>query len=173
MSRDPNDFLDGGGYPTVSFEVGTLVKGEILDLTVQQQRDFATGLPKTWPDGNPMEQLVIAIQTDLRDPSIEDDDGKRRIFIDNKRKREAVAAAKKASGAKLARGGMIAMKCTGEEPSKTPGFRAAKTYVAQYRPPTADGAANDLLDSSSTPVQPVASDLLGNGAVPPAAASVL
>jgi hypothetical protein len=40
-----------------------------------------TGEPKFWPSGDPMYQVIVTVQTQERDPSIQDDDGKRRLFI--------------------------------------------------------------------------------------------
>lgn len=169
-TQDPNEFLDGGGLPTAKFQVGTLWRGQITDLEVTQQREYnpkGPGAKKTWPDGNPMMQLVITIQTDVRDPEIEDDDGRRRIFVDGKRKREAVTAARNASGAKLAKGGMIAIKCTGEEQAE-PGMNPAKLYAAEYKPPSAEDAANNLLgDTAPAPAAPAAPS---NGQPAPVAA---
>lgn len=47
---------------------------------VQQVRDYQSGDPQTWPDGNPKNQLVIPVTTDT---GIEgaDDDGRRSIYV--------------------------------------------------------------------------------------------
>ena len=42
---------------------------------VQPQREIDTGKPKYWEDGTPRQQIVVHLQTDQRDPDIEDDDG--------------------------------------------------------------------------------------------------
>ncbi|MEU6647831.1 hypothetical protein ABZ863_35685, partial [Saccharomonospora sp. NPDC046836] len=81
---DANDFLmGGGGAPSASFPTpGTIVGGTITETpTVQQQKDIKTGDPLFWSDGNPRMQMIVTVQTDDRDPAIEDDDGKRRIFV--------------------------------------------------------------------------------------------
>lgn len=170
-NQDPNEFLNGGGIPSAKFEVGTLWKGPILELDVVQQRDFMTQQLKTWPDGNPMMQLVVTIQTEVRDPAVEDDDGRRRIFVGGKRIREAVAAAVKASRAKIAVGGMIAVKCTGEEPNENPKLSPAKLYVAEYQPPSPESAANNLLGTDSPAPAPASTPAPAtNGAPAPVTA---
>jgi hypothetical protein len=65
---DPNAFLMGGGGRSAKFAtIGDKIDGEITATEVTQQTDFTDGTPKTWPDGNPMMQLVITLQTDERE----------------------------------------------------------------------------------------------------------
>ncbi|MET8297428.1 hypothetical protein ABZW02_25720 [Streptomyces sp. NPDC005180] len=133
-----DDFLMGGvGAPSASFlTVGTTVSGRITERpTVQQQRDMKTGENKFWPDGNPMMQLVVTVQTDERDPStFTDDDGRRRLFVKNQMK-SAVADAVRATGARgLEVGGVLSITFTHELPPKQRGFNPIKQYSATYTP---------------------------------------
>jgi hypothetical protein len=73
-----------GGAPsafTKDSPVGATVTGTIVSTELRQITDFATQKPKTWDDGRPQMQVIITVQTDQRDPSIENDTGERRVFI--------------------------------------------------------------------------------------------
>ena len=138
MSQSANDLIMGSGAPGAKFpSVGTVVKGEILETGVSQQRDYGTGELKFWSDGNPMMQAVLTIQTAERDPEITDDDGQRRLFISSRKMRDAVRDAVKTAGAKtLEVGGTITVQYTGDgEP--TGNGNPPKLYRAKYEPPAA------------------------------------
>ena len=81
MSNASQSFLAGGGPKAVKFaNVGDTVSGTIIkEPTVEQQRDIDSGKPRTYDDGNPMLQMVVTLQTDLRDDA--EDDGVRRLFV--------------------------------------------------------------------------------------------
>lgn len=165
-NTDVNDFILSGGVPAAKFPmIGTVVKGTIVGSDVQQQLDFDTGKPKFFDDGKPMMQAVITLQTDDRDPSIDGDEGLRRVFVRGQMT-AAVREALRTAGAKLEVGGTLAVQFTEEKvnPEK-PHRKPAKQYVAQYKPPAAGTAAtNDLLGTSSA--APAA-------AQPPTAASLI
>lgn len=59
--------------------IGESVTGVITEATVRQVNDFTTGKPKFWDDGNPVNQVVVSIDTDLRDDA--DDTGERTLYI--------------------------------------------------------------------------------------------
>lgn len=151
-----DDFLmGGGGAPTASFlTVGTTVRGRITERpTVQQQRDMKTGENKFWPDGNPMMQLVITLQTDEHDHTLPDDDGRRRLFVKGQMK-NAVADAVRAAGAPgLEVGGVLAVTFTHELPATQRGFNPPKQYAATYTP--AASAALRTPDPGTLPPAPV------------------
>ena len=160
-----NDILNGGGgAPSFSFPtIGTVAKGTIVATDVTQQRDPATGKPKVWPDGNPMMQAVLTLQTDQRDPAVENDDGQRRLFVKGQM-RDAVREALRQAGVNgVELGGLIAVQYVSDKPSDRPGLNAAKQYAAQYKPPAANPApANNLLGADAAPAAGVApADLLG------------
>ena len=77
MSNDSYDFLGGGGVPSGKFGAhGDVVGGVIaIEPEQRQQTDYKTGEGLTWKDGSPRMQLVVTVQTDLRDPEVEDDFG--------------------------------------------------------------------------------------------------
>lgn len=132
-----DDFLmGGGGAPTAKFPTpGTTVGGHITEKpTVEQQRDISTGDAKFWSDGNPMMQLVVTVQTTERDPEIEDDDGRRRLFVKGQMK-QAIADAVRAVGGKgLEVGGTLTVTYSHDGEVKQRGFNPPKQYRAQYTP---------------------------------------
>lgn len=145
VTNDVNEFLNQGGVPSAKFDaVGKVVKGTITSAEVGQQRDFTTGLPKSWDDGKPMMQLVITLQTDERDPEVEDDEGIRRLFA-RANMLNAVREAVRKTGGKLEVGGKLAVKYTGDGEAKTRGHNAPKLYSAQYEAPTASAVSVDDL----------------------------
>jgi hypothetical protein len=140
-NQDPNSFLLGGGGKSAKFEnVGDVVEGTIAaPPELRQQTDIATGAPKTWDNGDPVQQLVVQLQTDAREDV--DDDGIRNLYVAGGFKRaslqKAIAdAVKTAKAPGLAVGGHLAVKFTGEEPPQKKGFSPAKLYAAKYTPPT-------------------------------------
>lgn len=126
--------------PDGSFQdkpVGTSVEGYVDNVSDPMQQTVpGTGALKTYPDGKPMLQVVVTLQTQLRDD--DDDDGKRALFIQQSSARQgAIRDAVLAAGEKsLAPGGWLKMTFTGTKPSSTPGFNPVKVFEAQYQPPS-------------------------------------
>jgi hypothetical protein len=146
VPRDINDVIGVGGAPYAGFPTaGTTHRGKIVGDEVQQQTTLE-GEPKFWPDGRPMWMGVLTLQTDERDPQINNDDGQRRLFIKGHMVQAIRDALKQAGADRLEHGGMIAVRYDRDGERKSPGMNPPKLYVAQYKPPS-----------------PVA-DLLGNGA---------
>lgn len=145
---DANDLLMGGGAAYASFlTVGTMHRGTITEIDVQQQTDIDGNL-KTWPKGDPMMMVVLTIATDERDPEKPDDDGARRLFVKGAM-HTAVRDAIKASGASgIDIGGQIAVKYDRDGTPKQNGYTPPKLYTAQYAPPSPAAAANDMLGAA-------------------------
>ena len=143
-SMDANAFLMGGGVPSASFlHIGDSVTGVICEPpSVQQQRDMQTGEPKTWEDGRPMEQLVVTLQTAEYDGKIEDDDGRRRVYIKSHMKRAVQEAVRKSKGKGIEVGGQLTITYTSDGDPTKRGFNPPKFYSAVYVPP-----ADSFLDS--------------------------
>lgn len=139
------EILSGGGAPAAKFPTpGTTIKGTISDAIRSQQTDL-DGKPKTWDDGNPRMQLVITVQTDERDSSLDDDDGVRRIFVKGQMLSALKEALKKASVKTIEVGGTIAVQYAKDgDPTKV-GFNAPKVYVVQYKIPTTTSLGVDEL----------------------------
>lgn len=130
-----DDFLmGGGGAPTAKFPTpGTSVGGRITEKpTVEQQRDISTGDKKFWSDGNPMMQLVVTVQTDERDPQIEEDDGRRRLFVKGQMKNAIADAVRAAGGRGLEVGGILTVTYSHDGTPSQRGFNPPKQYAATY-----------------------------------------
>jgi hypothetical protein len=143
---DPNDFLLGSGGASFSWKekpLGTTIEGTIARAPeVRQQTDLQTGNPLTWDNGDPKMQLVVALQTTLRED--DDDDGVRNLYVKGSKKPEskslhaAVAGAVQAARAKgLEVGGHLKVTLTGKRPSTTKGFNDANEFAAVYTPASA------------------------------------
>jgi hypothetical protein len=148
---DVNDFLMGGEkIPSCSFlKIGTKYAGEILEMAQRQQRDFKTNKPMTWDDGSPRMQAVITLQTEENDPEIEDDDGRRNLYLRFKAK-DAVAAAireAKAEDNGLEIGGWLEIEFTKQDKPKKRGESGTKYFEAYYEPPDENAAVNEYLQS--------------------------
>lgn len=140
MGNDARDFLMGQGVPWAKFErIGDIISGRIVtDPKVSQQTEMGTGKPLFWDDGNPKMQLLVDVQTDGRDPSLDHDDGTRRLYVKGAMQ-YAIRDAVKAAGAdEVLRGGTITVQYT-HDGDKRAGFNAPKQYTAKYSPPSATG----------------------------------
>lgn len=78
------DLLAGNSakaYFGANSQPGDTVTGVIEKIETTQVNDFQTKQPAFWNDGRPKEQIHVIIQTQLRDPSVEDDDGRRSLWV--------------------------------------------------------------------------------------------
>lgn len=169
LSAEQQFLLGGGGAPsafTKSDPVGTTVGGPIVEQPeLRQQTDFDTDALLFWDDGKPRMQLVVTVQTSLRDPSREDDDGRRRFYIKGNLQgavRDAVRAAKASS---LEVGGTLTVTRSGRDAPKKKGLDGAWLHEATYTP----AAQNFLTDPPAQP--PTAAPSNPVAAVPPPAAT--
>lgn len=136
---DANTFLMGGASSASFSNIGDRVLGVITkEPEVVQTKDFKTGKPEFYDDGNPKEQMVITVKTQDADPDDETDDGTRRVYVKGKNiklaLRQAVYAAK-ANG--LAVGGIIDITYTGDGEPAGKGLSAPKEYAVKYYKPAA------------------------------------
>lgn len=79
-----DDLMAGNSAPaffTKDSKQGDTVSGVVEKIEVTQMRDFQTQQPAYWNDGKPKEQIHIIIQTSLRDPAVDDDDGRRSLWV--------------------------------------------------------------------------------------------
>lgn len=139
-TQTANDVLmGGGGAPTAKITEGVTVAGRILAISEPyQEREYdpnnpGNGAPKFFKSGTPIMSFWVDVATPLRDPSIEDDDGTRRIYMDGSRIKKAVRAGVQAAGATgLNVGGTLSVTCTHYD---TPGdMRSGKNYAVTYQP---------------------------------------
>lgn len=79
-----DELLSGSGaksFFNADSQPGQSVTGTLYLIETSQMRDFQTKQPAYWNDGRPQMQIHIVLQTTLHDPSIEDDDGRRSLWI--------------------------------------------------------------------------------------------
>lgn len=130
-----HDPLDYDKAPSLSFNgkpIGTTYVGKVLaPASLVQSRDFETGDPATWPDGNPKMAVVIKLEVD----------GELRSLWAAKPSAmfAALVAAQKEAGQRIGEGGTLHVKYTGDVPNaKNPRLNAAKQYACRYTPPVND-----------------------------------
>jgi hypothetical protein len=131
---DPNAFLMGAAVPSMRWDApGVRLSGRVVHRETRLQTVFGTGEVKKWPSGDPMYQLVVHVQTTWRDPSIENDNGVRAVYIKGKLFTDAVRDAVRAAGAPgVEVGGMIEIVYTGDDmTSKAP--IKPKMYQVRYQ----------------------------------------
>jgi hypothetical protein len=150
------DLLKEAGGSTTAFNknspVGTTFSGPVLSVNVRGSIDPKTGKPDTWDDGNPKEQVSVTVQTALRDPNIEEDDGSRTIYIKwwGAQKQALVQALRNASVEDIEIGGMFTATYMGEGPQPdNKALSPAKLYSYSYRAPSA--AAGLIQSETSKP----------------------
>ena len=146
---DPNAFLMGGSIPSCSFlEKGAFHEGEILDFKIRQDTDPKTREPKYWKNGDPVNVLVITLQTEENDPDIEDDDGKRNLWVRFKM-RDAVSKAVRDAGEKgIEKGGWLGVEFVSQDRPKQKGLSGIKHFTATYEPPDPAAAAQEFLEGN-------------------------
>jgi hypothetical protein len=109
----------------------------VLDgaATKVQSRNYETGKPDFWDDGNPKYSVVLT--GDVK--------GKRRslwaaipsaLFF-------ALGDAQDKSGAKFGNGGELTVEYVGDKPNENPRFNASKQFTAKYVPPAPSAESSD------------------------------
>jgi len=132
QSTDPLSYEKA---PSLSFKdapVGTVFTGTITSAPkLVQARDFDSGNPKTWPDGNPVMSVVIILDVNGEPRSVWAQKPSSMFAA-------LVAAQKEANAGPMQEGGTLAIKFIGEAPNtKNPKLNPAKQYAARYTPPVA------------------------------------
>lgn len=172
-NNDPNAFLmGGGGGRSAKFDsVGAVVSGIIIETPrLTQQTEYGTNKPKVWDNGDPMMQLVVTVQTELREET--DDDGLRNFYLRGGSKREdtnqgAVARAVAAVGASgLEVGGRLSIAYIGNDASGSGNPR--KRYAAKYERPVVPVGDADPFGSTSAARDPFAATPAPRQAAPAA-----
>lgn len=134
-----DQLLMTGGVPSAKFAtVGDVLEGTVVyPPEARQQRDYKTGEPATYADGNPMMMIAVTLQTEQRDPKIGDDDGMRMLYVRVPGQlRNAMRAAVKRSGASgLEVGGRLRVVFATEMPSENPKLDAQKIFEVSYARP--------------------------------------
>lgn len=149
---DPNDLLSSVSVPSLSFKdakVGTSYTGTITDLQTVQVRDFATGDPKFWEDGKPQLQIQVTLSTEYNDPTIEDDNGDRRVYLFGQKLAAAREALKASGMSKFELGSKFTITLSGTKPPKTKGFNDIKLYSIALEKGSSNPAVDALLASGA------------------------
>jgi hypothetical protein len=135
MHDDGNDFLMRGGNPSVKFPVlGSTVIGAVTKpIKVMDVTDPATGEVKRWSNGDPKKQVVIELQTELRES--EDDDGSRTLWAKGQMVPAIRDAVQRAGAKGIMPGSILQVTWSDEKPSSQRGLQAQKIYAARYWPP--------------------------------------
>lgn len=163
---------DSKGLPAAfrkTHPVGTVWRGAVTKVIVRTQRDDDGNL-KAWDDGNPVQEVVIAIQTDQRDPERKNDDGIRGIYIKwwGEQKKAFREAMEEAGVDDVEIGGQFAAQFAGLGPQpRDPKLSPPKLMKFAYKPPTGLGGLLSGDDAAT------GNGAAGNGAqqvsAPPAA----
>lgn len=138
---------------------GTSISGIIENVTANQIRDFKSRQPKFFDDGQPQMQVLVTINTGVTDPMVEDDDGRRTVYIKGfGRQRHAWLQALHNAGlrkaAEVRPGDRFTATFTGFGEAK-PGMNAPKLfeYVIEHQSP-ADLAMNQPQQPGMQQAQP-------------------
>lgn len=134
---DANMLLSGPRQPIAKFDrIGDTVTGTLLDAEVAPVTS-PTGEVQTDKNGNPKQQIIYTLQTDERDPEIEDDDGKRRVFAKWAIQRAISTCLAESGLAKvgLQEGGTLTIKFSGTQKASQRGYSDIKLYEASYTAP--------------------------------------
>ncbi|MDF2848997.1 MAG: hypothetical protein K0R97_2979 [Oerskovia sp.] len=143
MTTNPNAndvIMGGGGVPSAKFATpGDSIKGRIIaPPQAYQVRDYDRNNPgagelKFYPSGDPIMAIYVDLATDLRDPSIEDDDGIRRVYDEGRSRKEDVrTAVRNAGAAGLEVGATLELAFTHREDPEDK--RSRKFWQARYIP---------------------------------------
>ncbi len=132
QTEDP--FAGSSSTPSLSFKdmpVGTSYTGQVLEVPkLTQARDYETGNPAFWDDGNPKMTVVTKLSVGGEERSLWAPKPSA-MFA-------AIQAAQNAAGVQISVGGTLSVTYTGDKPNeKNPRLSAAKQYAVTYTPPNA------------------------------------
>jgi len=116
-----------GAPPAAQFrDIGALVTGKIQRVILRQATDFGTKELKWWPDGAPVLEPVITLDTA---------EGPLSLYAGSRGMRDALKEACRAAGIGLRPGGRLAVRYTGDGEPYKGGANRPKVYEAAYEPP--------------------------------------
>jgi uncharacterized protein with beta-barrel porin domain len=143
---DPNSLLNGKSVPSISFKdakVGDAYTGTITALETAQVRNYESGEPEFWEDGNPKLQIVVTLATTYGDGA--EDDGERKVYLFGQKLQAAKAALKEAGLAKLEIGSSFTITYSGTKPSSNKKYNDVKLYTIAIVKGTSNPAVDTLL----------------------------
>jgi hypothetical protein len=148
---DPNDLLGTRSIPSISFKdakVGDNFTGSITDLRTVQVRSYDTGEPEFWDDGKPKLQIEVTLATDYLDPSLDDDDGTRRVYLFGQKLTAAKQEMKAKGFSKLEKGMKFTISFVGEKPSSNKKYNNVKLYGIELGAATSNPDVDALLEET-------------------------
>lgn len=158
MSDADSFFSSTSGFASAQFkQIGDSVTGFVFyEPEVRQARDFDTGQPAVWPDGNPKMQMIVVLMTDLAGEQGEDDMGHRTLYIpqSSNMARAVGEAIHKAGAKKLEIGGKLRVKYEGDGTPPRKGFHAPKVFSALYRVPEKPKADDEFFEDNAPKESP-------------------
>lgn len=150
MSNDSIPLSDLSAGPSIKFEkIGDKVAGRIVRASRQQDRDFDTGAPLSWSDGNPKLITVIVLDINGEEQTLYARGGRYEAESGEGTSMEtAILLAGRAAGsASIDVGGELVVAHTGLGKPPRVGAHHSKLYTAAYKPPVQGVAVNDLFAS--------------------------
>jgi len=128
-------FAPKGGKGLKFQTPGTSYTGKVTSEPVeQQQTEYGSDRPATWPSGEPKMQILVNLETQLQEEP--DDDGRRTLYVTSPKMKRAIFDAISNAGADdLKVGGMLTITFTGTDPNSKNPANPAKLYTASYVPP--------------------------------------
>lgn len=145
---DPNDLLGTRSIPSLSFKdakVGDAFTGIISDLRTVQVRSYDSGEPEFWDDGKPKLQIEVTLATDYLDPTLDEDDGTRRVYLFGQKLSAAKQEMKAKGLSKLEKGMKFTISFTGEKPASNKKYNNVKLYGIEIEPATSNPDVDALL----------------------------
>lgn len=151
------DLLTSSSAPALSFKdakVGDSFTGIITHAETAQVRDYETGNPKFWDDGNPQIQVVVTLATDYRDPAREDDTGERKAYLPGQKLAALKAALKEAGRTTLEKGDIFTITYVGTKPASNKKYNDVKLYGIEIK----QGKSNPDVDKLLAAPAPAAAN---------------
>jgi hypothetical protein len=100
----------------------------------RQQTKFGTQEPDFYPNGDPKMQILVDLQTELREDA--NDDGERTLYVASKNMKRAIGQAIREAGATdVMPGGVLSIQYVGNDPASKNPANPAKMYAARYTAP--------------------------------------
>lgn len=128
-------FAPKGGKGLKFQQPGTSYSGTInAEPYEEQQKEYGSDRPATYPNGDPKMQILVNLDTQLREEA--DDDGRRTLYVNSPKMKRAIFDAITAAGENdLKVGGTLTVTFTGFDPNSKNPQNPAKLYSASYVAP--------------------------------------
>lgn len=131
------------GAPAAKFpSVGYVLDGIVTQRPRKAEQRDVDGKVKTFEDGTVRMQVLIEVQTSLRDPDVNDDDGLRTIWCKWEIQKAVSQALLDAGVKRVEIGGRLQVGRSQDEPPAKRGYQPTQKFVAKYTPPAT--AADDM-----------------------------